>query len=48
VIEIEDDGVPKGFHQYFVDISALTNGNYKLLLQMGDYKGVVSFMKKKQ
>jgi PKD repeat protein len=48
VIEITDDSVPKGFHQYFVDISSLADGNYKLQLQLGDYKGVVSFMKKKR
>ena len=45
VMEINDTSVPKGFHQYFLDISALPDGHYKLLLEMESNKGVVSFMK---
>lgn len=45
VMEILDEDVPQGFHQYFLDISALQEGHYKLQLIMGDKKGVVSFMK---
>jgi PKD repeat protein len=48
VMEIQDDAVPKGFHQYFIDITTLPNGHYKLLLQMNDLKGAVSFMKVKR
>lgn len=47
VMDLEDEGVPKGYHQYFLDISALVEGNYKLQLEMNSTKSVVSFMKVK-
>lgn len=45
VMEIQDEAVPQGYHQYFLDISGLQEGPYKLQLVMGDKKGVVSFLK---
>ncbi|MFN0030558.1 MAG: PKD domain-containing protein [Flavobacteriales bacterium] len=45
VMELEDEQVPRGYHQYFLDISALAEGSYKLQLQMNEAKGVVSFLK---
>ncbi len=47
VMNLEDENVPKGYHQYFLDISALAEGNYKLQLEMNTVKSVVSFMKAK-
>lgn len=44
-MEINDLEVPKGFHQYFIDISSLAVGHYKLQISMGESMGVVSFMK---
>jgi YbbR domain-containing protein len=48
VMNLEDENVPKGYHQYFLDISALAEGNYKLQLEMNTVKSVVSFMKAKE
>lgn len=45
VMEILDEDVPQGFHQYFLDISALEEGPYKLQLILNDKKSVVSFLK---
>ncbi|MFM9983630.1 MAG: PKD domain-containing protein [Flavobacteriales bacterium] len=45
VMEILDENVPQGFHQYFLDISALEEGPYKLQLILNDKKSVVSFLK---
>ena len=45
VMNLTDMSVPKGFHQYFVDISQLPQGNYKMSLEMDEAKGVVAFMK---
>ncbi len=44
-MELNDVSVPKGFHQYFIDISGLAVGNYRLSLEMESLRGVVSFMK---
>jgi PKD repeat protein len=44
-MELNDVSVPKGFHQYFIDISGLAVGSYRLSLEMESLKGVVSFMK---
>jgi PKD repeat protein len=45
VLQIAEQEVPKGFHQYFIDISALPDGNYQLVLYMEDKKAITSFMK---
>lgn len=45
VLQIAEQEVPKGFHQYFIDISALPDGNYQLVLFMEDKKAITSFMK---
>jgi len=48
VMELTDMDVPEGFHQYFMDISALQNGNYVLHLALGSRESSVAFMKLKQ
>jgi PKD repeat protein len=45
VMQIAEQEVPKGFHQYFIDISDLPDGNYQLMLYMENNKAVTSFMK---
>lgn len=45
VMQIAEQEVPKGFHQYFIDISELADGNYQLVLYSQDNKAVTSFMK---
>lgn len=45
VMDMNDVDVPRGFHQYFMDISSLENGHYVLLLQLGSQETNVAFMK---
>jgi PKD repeat protein len=45
VMLFEELDVSKGFQQFFIDISELTNGTYKMVAEMANAKSVVSFMK---
>lgn len=45
VMEIADMDVPDGFHQYFMDISSLATGSYRLMIKMGSRNATVAFMK---
>jgi hypothetical protein len=45
VMVFEDLEVSKGFQQFFIDISALSNGSYQLAIHMGQSKSMVSFLK---
>jgi hypothetical protein len=44
--DLVDVQVPPGFHQYLLDISALSNGSYQLILLTENAKRSVSFVKK--
>lgn len=44
--DLVDVQVPPGFHQYLLDISALPNGSYQLILLTENAKRSVSFVKK--
>jgi hypothetical protein len=45
MMEFVDAGVSPGFHQFFLDISSLADGNYKLVLVMGQARRFASFEK---
>lgn len=45
VMVFDDLDVSKGFQQFFIDISSLSNGPYQLAIVMGQAKSVVSFLK---
>ena len=45
VLQFEELEVSKGFQQFFIDISSLANGSYRLKAEMDFSKSVVSFLK---
>jgi PKD repeat protein len=45
VMVFEDLEVDKGFQQFFIDISQLANGSYRIVAEMTQARSVVSFLK---
>jgi PKD repeat protein len=45
VLRFDELEVSKGFQQFFIDISSLVNGSYRLMAEMDLSKSVVSFLK---
>jgi PKD repeat protein len=48
VRDLVDHQVPKGFHQYFLDVSDLEMGNYSLVLEMGGSRSVTAIQVKEK
>ncbi len=46
VMEMREEQLVKGFHQYYVDITQLPQGHYQLAVITANAEGVVSFMKR--
>lgn len=48
VMEMREEQLVKGFHQYYVDVTQLPQGHYQLAVITANAEGVVSFMKRNE